>query len=191
MWDGAANLIAIYDTTTGGTTQPSAESKLPAPTYGRIFAMSFLPDGATLATVHNTLLKKEKRPGSNQFEFRETEDLQIDRWDVAAGKLRDAPSKLPGKSSTSETTASDPTARHQNGSSVLPVISANGSALLVAADKHHVAIFDVESGSEQAKLTLPDGLTVENFALSRNGRFTAVSSAAGWILAWDLQPPSP
>lgn len=163
-WDGAASAINIYSLRSA--VEPAKpELVLRAPSYGFIFAMTLDEGNTTLAVTHNNM-RKVAATG----ELGETDEMQIDQWDIRSGTVRRTSQML----------------RYLH--DVQPVASGNGAVLAAATDGQTITIFDVATATARTTLHLAKQSFVKGICLSRNGRFAAASTEGGSILAWDLQP---
>jgi WD40 repeat protein len=175
VWDGSTARIAIYDvsqpneTITPLTTTDAAERC-------SIIALAFGADGRKLTGTYQIVEEKVISPGHVR-RSKSSGEMYVGIWDIESGKLQQE-KKLFMLNNISNF-----------GSQPAVALCANGRIAAAMADDKTIRIVDTASDKEQSRIEIPykDKRSC-GVALSRNGRYIAVSTLHGSVVVWDLKP---
>ncbi|HEY5313000.1 MAG TPA: hypothetical protein VIK18_10795, partial [Pirellulales bacterium] len=166
VWDGDARSVAIHGLS--GKTPPRTVADFSGRNwFGSLRALAVTSDGKTLVALCTVNLNAAKK---GSFHDNGTK-IRIARFDLSAGgDPLESPTIDVVKKGTFE-------------------LAADGRTFLAQSERSSVKVYDAATAQEIATLTLPDQRKVASVALSRSGRFIALSSVFGFMQVWELDRP--
>lgn len=165
VWDGDTQSVTIHDL--NGNAPPRRVADLSGRSwFGSLHAMAVTSDGKSLAVLSTVNLRAAKK---GAFQDDGTK-IRLVRFNLSGG----------------DDGAESPIIDVAKGALEL---TADGGTFLAQSDKGSLKIYDGATAKEIATLSLGEDRKIEAAALSRSGRFAAVSSKWGFIRVWELDRP--